>query len=221
MMKKIFAITFLLLSVNSLFAQNNGNKEVNQGNEAYRKGDFAKAIEHYNQALKINPENEHAKVNMAIAYNKSNKKEEANKLYNEALKSVKDNGLKSTINYNKGVNQAKEEKYKEAIEDFKSALRTNPNDQQARENLQFAINKMKQEQSGGGGQDNNQDKNQDNNQDNQQNQQNQNQQNQNSGMNKEQAERYLDNLREEEKNLQNKIMKRSAGQGQSENQKGW
>lgn len=221
MNNKLFLILFFLLITNLLFAQNNGNKEVNQGNDAYRKGNYAKAIEFYNQALKVNPDNEHAKVNMAIAYNKSNKKEEATKIYNEALKSLKDKDLKATVNYNRGVNEAKDEKYQEAIEDFKSSLRVNPNDKQARENLQFAINKMKQQQGGGGGQDKNKDQSQNQDQNKSQQQDQQNQQNQNSGMNKEQAERYLDNLREEEKNLQNKIMKRSAGQGQSENQKGW
>ena len=221
MNNKFFLVLFFLFTTQFLFAQNNGNKEVNLGNDAYRKGDYNKAIELYNQALKINPGNEHAKVNLAIAYNKTNKKEEATKIYNEALKSLKSRDLKATVNYNKGVNEAKNQKYKEAIEDFKTALRINPNDRQARENLQFAINKMKQEQGGGGGGGQDQNKDQDQNQDQSQNQNQQNQQNPNTGMNKEQAERYLDNLREEEKNLQNKIMKRSAGQGQGENQKGW
>lgn len=222
-MKKLLSIILSLFFIGVFTessAQQNGNKEVNKGNEAYRKGDFATALKFYDQALKINPSNEFAKVNKGIAYNKTNKTEEATKAYNEALKSVRDAGLRSTVNYNKGVNSAKQEKYREAIDDFKEALRKMPQDQKARENLQLAINKLKQEQQkdqqdknkdkGGGGQD----------QQKQQNEQQQQNQDKNN-MNKEQAERYLDNLREEEKNLQNKIMKRSAGEGQRETQKGW
>lgn len=211
-----------VLNTTFLWAQNNGNKEVNSGNEAYRKGNFTSAIDFYNKALSINPNNQYAKVNKAITLNKSNKIEDANKLYNEVLEKVSDNGLKSTINYNKGVNEAKEKKYKEAIEYFKESLRKKPNDQQARENLQLAINRLKeQENKGGGGNDNQKNQNQQNKQKQQDQQNQQNQQQNNSNISKSQAEKYLDNLREEEKNLQNKIMKRSAGEGQRENQKGW
>lgn len=219
-MKKCFLIVLLVFLTVLTIAQSNGNKEVYEGNKAFQKGDYQNAVDLYNEALKINPQNEYAKVNKAIAFNKANKNEEAEKAYNEALKTVKDLDLKSRINYNKGVNVAREEKYKEAVEDFKSALRNAPTDTQARENLQLALNKLKQEQQKNQQQDKDQDQqNQPENQD--KNQQQPNEGDRNNNMSKEQAERYLDNLREEEKNLQQKIMKRSAGEGQQENKRGW
>lgn len=93
-----------------------------------------------------------------------------------------------------------QKKYDEAINAYKKSLKINPNDEDTRYNLAFAL-KHKNDNKGGGGQ-NNQN-------------QNQNQQKQNQSqpqINKDQAERLLQTLIQKEKELQEKKKEQPAGQ---------
>jgi Flp pilus assembly protein TadD len=107
----------LLASIGSAFAQ---------------KGQFALAIEYYNQALKLNPDYVPANALLAFALEKTGRTDEAIAQYHVVLKLVPDN---AEINTNLGNLLQSQGKNGEAIQHYKKALQTDPNFQQARDHL--------------------------------------------------------------------------------------
>jgi tetratricopeptide (TPR) repeat protein len=67
------------------------------------------------------------------------------------VKDSKENLVKSAAHYNNGVIKTKQKDLEGSIEDYKNALRLNPDDLQARENLQKALLELKQKQQQKGG----------------------------------------------------------------------
>ncbi|ANI88944.1 hypothetical protein A9P82_06325 [Arachidicoccus ginsenosidimutans] len=224
----IFAACFAAFTVN---AQNNvkGNKEVFLGNKAYDKGDLKTAQSEYQKALKLSPNNWSALANLGIVQSKLKNADGAVKSFDNALTNNKDVQLKATLNYDKGTTLAKAKKYEDAIKAFKNSLRINPEDQQARENLQKAINELKQQNQKNQNQnkDQNKNKNQQQKQNDKQqqkqdkNKQQQKQQQQQNQMSKEQAEQLLKALRQQEKETQQKLDRQKAGGGVPKNGKDW
>lgn len=182
------------------------NRLVHLGNEHYKKGQYQKAINEYNKAVGTNSQNSTAAFNLGNALYRTKKIEDAQQAFEAAAQHTNDAGLQSQAFYNQGVAYTRDKKLGESINAFKKSLRINPNDQQARENLQKAINEQKKQQ-----QQQNQKQNK---QQNQQQQQNKQQSNNNSKLNQNQAERMLNALRQEEKNIQKNLQKqkfRAAG----------
>ncbi|WP_447640018.1 MULTISPECIES: tetratricopeptide repeat protein [Chitinophagaceae] len=193
-MKVVALIVSLFCSV-YCFAQKE-NKQIAAGNLAYQKGDFKKAALSYQQALKINPSNQTAKYNLANALEKQKDAAQAEKLYEDLATNGRKN-IQSDAYYNNGVSQVHNKDLKGAISSFKNSLRRNPNDQMARENLQKALNDLKQQQ-----QKQNQ---QQNKQDNKQNQPQQPKESPKEQQNKKDMDNLLKQLSEQEKDLQKKL----------------
>ena len=193
------------------FAQK-GNKDVYYGNKAYRAGDLKTAIKNFESALKTNPSNAAARINLAIAQSKLKASEAAVKNFDLALKNSKGNqGMDARLNYDKGITLAKEKKYKEAIEAFEKSLLVNPEDNDARENLQKAINELKKQQKQNKPQNKKDQKKKEQNKKQQQEQQKQQQsQQKQQKMSKEQADKLLKALRSQEKATRKKIQKKSS-----------
>lgn len=140
---KIFVIILSLIAPNPiLFAQENEN--IRDGNDYYRQQQFDKAADEYQKALQASPANKIAKFNLANALIKQNKPDEAGKLLSELNVNGTDADVRSKATYNQGVMLSKEKKLEESIESYKESLRLNPNDQEARENLQKALLELKQ-----------------------------------------------------------------------------
>jgi tetratricopeptide (TPR) repeat protein len=176
----------------SLFSFAQGEKQsIIKGNQLYKKQDFSKAVEEYKKATAKNENNPQAQYNLGNALYKTKKTEEAEKAFGVAEEVAKEKPMKSMAGYNKGVMLTRQKKLEESIVAYKQALRYNSEDEQARENLQLALNELKKEQN----KNQNQDKNKSNNN------QDKSPQN-NSKLNKNQAEQMLNALRQEEKKLQ-------------------
>jgi Ca-activated chloride channel homolog len=122
------------------------NKAILNGNEAYKKGEFALAATNYTNALNTNNTNAVALYNKANALHKQSKFEEAASLYEAALKNSNDVSLQAKAAYNRGVANAKQQKWQDAVNDFKSALKLAPTNKEARENLQKAMNELKKQE---------------------------------------------------------------------------
>lgn len=157
-----------------------------KGNEAYNKGDYPKAETFYKNALQEDPNSDIAMFNLAMSLIRQSKgqqpgqqaAEQNTDKYSdpgELLKSVAGNTnnklLASKAFYNLGNVAFARQDYATSIEMYKEALRGNPDDIKARQNLRVAQLKYRDQQQ-------NQDQNKDQNQQNQQDQKNQNQQNQ-------------------------------------------
>jgi len=97
--------------------------------------------------LETAPANREAKFNLANTLLKQNRNAEAEKLLIELNNEQNDPPFRSKVNYNSGVKLTTEKKLEESIEAYKQALRLDPTDQEARENLQKALLELKKKQS--------------------------------------------------------------------------
>ena len=122
------------------------NRTIKQGNDAYKKGDYKNAASLYKTALGKDAKNINAKFNLGNALDKQSDPGDAEKYYDEVASVTTDASLKAKSFYNKGVAEAQQQKLSEAIESFKQALKLTPEDDEARENLQKAINDLKKQQ---------------------------------------------------------------------------
>lgn len=123
------------------------NVVIKKGNDAYKKGDYTNAINNYNKAIEQDRKNTVALFNLGNALQKANKAEESLKQYDAAAETTADADIKSKACYNKGLSLLQQKKLVEAIDAFKESLRLKPNDEEARENLQKALNELKQKKS--------------------------------------------------------------------------
>lgn len=141
----VLCFAFCILHFTTASAQK-ANKSIQQGNEAYRKADFNSAIKDYNQALNTDNKNAVAQFNLANALQHKNDADKALQAYDDAIKNAKDADLQSKAYYNKGLSRLQQKDIAGAVDAFKNSLRLAPNDNEARENLQKALEEMKQQQ---------------------------------------------------------------------------
>lgn len=188
-MKTVLLISALFLSAVG-YAQN-APESIVKGNQLYQQSQFDLAEAQYRKALEYDPENERAKYNLANTLQKQNKYEEAIKLLDGLAGSSKDNSIKSAAYYNQGVAYTKIKNLDASIEAYKKALRSNPNDKEARENLEKALLQKKNQQSS---------------------QQKKSQ----SSMSQKEAQQKLDMLNQKEKQLHQRKNKEQQGGGQAQ-----
>ena len=136
-------ILFLFVAGNAFAQADKGY--ISKGNEYYLQLKFDLAESQYRQALNVAPRNEEAKYNLANALMQQKKFKEANELYTEVAGS-EDKGLRASAYYNAGVSYTRQKDLPNSIESYKAALRINPADKEARENLQKAVQEQKQQQ---------------------------------------------------------------------------
>ncbi len=234
MLKKLIpttAVVFFafMMGVSRLDAQT-VRSSVKEGNRSYENGKYSDAEVSYKKALEKDPKSHAAQFNLGDALYKQQRFDEAMREYNNAAVATKNADGKSASFYNLGNSFFRSNKLQESIEAYKQALRTNPDDEDARYNLQLALDRLKQQQQNKNqqkNQKNQQQQNQPQNQDQQQ-KQNQNQQQQQQPQNqqakqdqtrqqqmknqmpKEEADRILEALRNSEKQIQKELRKRPA-----------
>lgn len=204
-LKKGMPVIFLILVTNISFSQN-VKKDIIKGNEAYKKKQYNEAVGAYQKALKKSPENTTAFYNLGNALYKTDKLDDALKSYDNTVQTAKSNPVKEKAFYNGGVVLQKQNKLPECIKAYKNALKLDPNDEEARQNLERALQQLKQQQK--------QDQ-----KDKKQNKKDQQKEDQNkkdepkpqpSKISKQDAEEKLKSLLEHEKDLQDKLHKVKA-----------
>jgi tetratricopeptide (TPR) repeat protein len=188
-MKRMMIILVYVILSGDISAQQNIDAGIAKGNEAYRKQEFDKAQEFYRKVLEKSPANATASYNLGNALFRDKKAEEAEKLFDLAAENTEDNKAKADAHYNKGVSLTIQKKTAESIQEYKEALRLNPADSLARENLQRALQEQKSQQQ--------------NNKKNEEKKDNKQQQK----LNKQQVMQLLNALQEQEKLLQQKLQK--------------
>lgn len=161
---------------------------IRRGNKLFKEDKFYEALEAYDDAIKENGSSIRGRYNKAVTLlqlqNEDNKgtaadpRVQAAGIFNEILSDARqfDKDIAELSYYNLGNMAFNDEQYDQSIECYKSALRINPDNMEARENLRLAqLKKQEQEQ--------NQDK-----QDKQEEEQKQDQQQQQQQQNQEQQE---------------------------------
>ena len=184
---------------------------VHEGNKLYREGKYEEAVKVYGKAMETSPEN------VTVLYNRSNalarKGDAAAALegYETIIEKNRDKKITQQSWYNKGVMHQQQKELDKSIEAWKSALMLDPEDQQARENLQKALREKKEQQK----------KEQEQKQEQPQQQKKQEQQQprqQQSRLTQKQVEQLLKALEQKEKEVQKKLQKSS---GSSQPEKDW
>lgn len=151
---------------------------VKEGNEHYRKKEYAQAEVANRKALAENPASDVARFNLASSLSHMDDekaKAESDSLFTTLAQNAANPVASERSFYNLGNESYRGEQYEQSIEMYKNALRRDPSDDNARQNLRLAQLKLQEQQNQ---QDQNKDKEQDQ-QDQQQDQQQQQQQEQN------------------------------------------
>jgi Ca-activated chloride channel family protein len=168
------------------------NKQLQSANQLYQQQQYEQAEAAYNKILELDRSNAVARFNLANTMFRRNKKDDAAKAYDQLAADVKDPGLKSKAYYNEGVALTKQSKLEGSIEAYKNALRFNPDDSDARENLEKSLMELKKKQPPKKKQDENKKKKQD---------QQKKQQQQQSKMTPKEAQQRLKLMEQKEKDL--------------------
>ena len=208
---------------------------VNSGNDHYEKGEYGDAEVNYRKALERQQSLLPGRFNLGNALHKQGKFQESISEYETLLRPTTPREAESGIYYNIGNSHLKQQQYQEAVRSYVEALKRDPSDVDAKYNLSYALEKLRQQQ-----QQQKQDKNKNKQDQDKQKQQNQQQQQQNQQqqqqksqpppqqnqqqqarqqekkMSKADAERILQVLRNNEKDVQKKLRARQAVRPRSE-----
>jgi Ca-activated chloride channel family protein len=204
-MKLLLTIFILIISLNIMGQAKSASELIAEGNKSYKENQFAKAEEFYTKALTAEPTNAIAKFNIAAALYRQDKKVEAAQTFQQLADAAADKEIKAKAFYNKGVILSQQKNLEESIEAYKNALRNNPDDKEARENLQKALLELKK-------------KNQSKKQNNKQNKKQEQPQPkpQQSKMKPKEAEQRLKLLQQKEKEVQQRVQKEKSKAGGSQ-----
>ena len=210
------------------------NSLVHEGNVLYQQQKYKEAANTYEQALQKDPNNTPGSFNLGNALIQQKQYDAARKTLAATAKTATNKTEAGAANYNIGNTYMTEQKYSDAVDAYKNALRRNPNDIAAKYNLSYALEKMKQQQDKNQQNKNQQNKNDKNKQDpkkqpqkgdQNKDQQNKDQQNGNNGdkdkqpqhaqpqpskLSEQQADQILNALSGEEKKLQDKKQKENG-----------
>lgn len=236
MRKKNLFILLLMSCICSVSFAQPDRKTNNMGVDEFESGNFTEAEINFKKGVEKAPDSFIANFNHGDALYKQERYDEAISSYKAALGDASDDIRRAKVHHNIGNSLLKSNKIQESIDSYKTALKHNPDDADTKYNLSYALsllNNQDQNQKQDKNQDNqnkndqnqqNRDQNQD--QDQQKNEQQQNQpqpkdqesqqdnlrqpQNQQAKISKEDAERILEALRNNEKDLQKELRKKTG-----------
>ncbi|PZX14411.1 tetratricopeptide repeat protein [Breznakibacter xylanolyticus] len=214
MMKRYLLIAGILIVSTQAFAQQE-RKHIRKGTSEYTEQKFLESEIEYRKALDKNPESFEAQYNIGASLYKQQKLDEAMKQFQTLAQTEKDPAKLAQIYHNMGNIYFAADKIDESIDAYKKSLKNNPLDNETRYNLIAAQKKKKEQENQQQQQQQPQEQEQ---QQDKQEQQQQQQQQQNQ-MNKEDAERLLNAIQQDEDDLQNKRKINAAEKKQIE--KNW
>lgn len=135
----------LSLALSSAFSQKE-NKLLRQGNNKFEKGDFKEAEKDYRKALEVNKESVKGQFNLGTAVYKENNFEESAKIYTNLADKNKDKKVLSEVYHNLGNSFLQAKDYDKSIAAYKNALVNNPKDIDTKYNLEYARMMLKKQQ---------------------------------------------------------------------------
>lgn len=145
-MKKNILIAFFVLSMSSHSFAQNANRSIRNGNKLYKQNNFEQSGTEYKKALSQSPENPVANYNLGNAQYRNNLFDEAVKSYEITIENSDKKPVKGKAFYNKGVALSNQQRLQESINAWKNALKLDPTDEEARENLQKALSQQEKQQ---------------------------------------------------------------------------
>ncbi len=230
----LISIILMLMGIISAYGQND-RKVIRDGVRAFNEGEFGESEIQFRKAESINQESYEAEFNTGAALYAQEKYEETVKQYESLLDQTDDVGKTAQIWHNIGNSLLEAQQYAPSIEAFKNSLRKNPSDEETRYNLAYAMQKLKEQQQQDQEQeqqeqDKDQEKEQqeqDQDQENDQQEQDQDQENDQQQqpepreISKEDAERMLKAIQQQEKDVKEKVDKKKAAAAKVKTEKDW
>jgi Ca-activated chloride channel homolog len=231
-MKLMVILIFAILATGAYSQADRSH--IRQGNDKYEDGKYQDAEIEYRKALEKDPQSYRADYNLGNALYRQKQYDAAAIKYGSLTKNEKDRQNLNRYYYNLGNACFENKKYQESVDAYKNALRNNPGDMDAKHNLQLALKmleeKKKQEQQG-----QNKDQQKQEQQKQKQEQQNQQQQNQQQHdqqqaqkpqgskgqISPEDAERILQALENEEKDVMKKVQEQKQHRQKVPLEKNW
>jgi Ca-activated chloride channel homolog len=235
-------IFFLAVTCSGTLHGQSDKRYVRQGNREYEKNKYSESEILYRKATDKNKNSPDAVFNTGDALYKQKKYEDAGKQFLENAKMNEDKGKRSAAMFNLGNSMLKANKLAESIDAYKNSLKLDPGNMEAKYNLAYAqdlLQKQQQQQQKQNKDKQNQNKDQNkkdqkndkkdqkdqNNENKDQqknNKQNQDQkQPQDQQMSKDDAQRLLNALANEEKNVQEKVKLAKAAKDKVRSVKNW
>lgn len=236
---RISILTVVLIFMPLLAGAQVEKKYIRQGNREYDRNKYQESEVSYRRAVADNKRSPEAIFNIGDALYRQDKYEEAANQFSENINMNDDSNKKAAGLYNLGNSLLQADKLKESIEAYKGSLRLRPDNHEAKYNLAYAQDLLKQQEQEQQQQDQNnenqdkEDKNNDQNQDqNEQNkdqnssdqkedQQQKEQQDQEQSISKEDAQRLLNSLANDEKDVQEKVRLAKAARERKSSVKNW
>lgn len=138
----LLTAVFLFCCASSLNAQP-GRGKVKQGNRLYKEQKYDAAKNKYQDALLEDPNSPLIQFNVGDVTYQTKDYQKAMESFHKTL-NVKDAGMQSMAYYNIGNALYRQNKLPESIQAYQEALKLNPGDQDAKYNLEYVRNKLKQ-----------------------------------------------------------------------------
>jgi Ca-activated chloride channel homolog len=204
---KTTGFIFSLVILFSVLSYSQSTRDlVNGGVDKYKSKKFVDSEIDFRKGIEKTPDNFAANFNLGDSYYKQQRFDDAIGSYKTALNLASSKSEKAKVYHNIGNSLLKSKKYQESVDAYKKALKLNPDDEDTKYNLSYALNMLNQKQN----QQNQNNKNNQNDKNNQNNQNNQNQQNQDNKDNKDK------NKQNQDKNQQNKDNKQDQQNKQNQ-----
>ncbi|MDF1574410.1 MAG: hypothetical protein P1P86_04365 [Bacteroidales bacterium] len=240
-------LTLVMLTAFILVYGQNERKVIRDGIRAYGDGEFEEAEVQFRKAESINQESYEAEFNTGAALYKQQKFEETVNQFESLLQETGEDEKLAQIWHNIGNSLLESRQYAPSIEAYKNSLRKNPADQDTRYNLAYAMEKLKEQEKNQDQQQQEQEKNRDQQEQDQQQQEqeknrdqqeqdqekNQDQQEQDQEKNRDQpqtqpreiseedAERLLNAIQQQEKEVKEKVDEKKAAAAKVKTEKDW
>ena len=142
----ILFFSILNLSLPSIGFSESVNSKVQQGISHYHEGEFKKSVESFSSAAVDRPEDSRITYNLGNAHYRKGKFQEALQSYNQSALDEKNPDIQKNSIYNTGNSLVKLEKLEEAASAYKKVLTLDPSDMNAKYNLEYVRQKLKEKE---------------------------------------------------------------------------
>lgn len=215
-------LPFLFLQILVANAQQE-RKFIREGVREFNREAYSNAELAFRKALGKDSASVPAIYDLAASLYKQERYEEAGKLLDALTSTTQDTAVLADVWYNTGNNLLSEQKYDGAIEAYKNSLRIRPGDMDTKYNLAYARKKLKEQQQKQQEQKQDQDQQQEQKQDKSEQNQDKSQKNENKSqeLSREDMERILKALQQNEKHTKEKFDREKARAAKTKMEKDW
>ena len=218
-------VVFIFFPFNPLSAQQN-KKAIIEGNKNYENKKYNDAEKEYKKALQQNKSDYISTFNLGNTYYQQGKYEEAANQFQSLTHQPVTKDSMARVYHNLGNSLLKQKKFEESISAYKNGLKNNPDDEQTRYNLSYAQKMLRQQQqqkNNKAKKDNKEEKKKEKKEEkkNKDKKDKEKQEQPQNNISKEDAQRLLDALQNDEKNIKEKIKKEKTRGVKVQIEKDW